>query len=33
MTRVAVKKAQLKVGLPADSYPSVDLIERLRLAR
>jgi peptidoglycan hydrolase-like protein with peptidoglycan-binding domain len=30
MTRVAVKKAQLKVGLPADSYPTVDLIDRLR---
>jgi hypothetical protein len=29
-TRVAVKKAQLKVGLPADSYPSTELIERLR---
>ena len=32
-TRVAVKKAQLKVGLPADSYPSAELIERLRGAR
>ena len=32
-TRVAVKKAQLKVGLPADSYPSVELIERLRGGR
>ena len=29
-TRVAVKKAQLKVGLPADSYPSTELIEGLR---
>ena len=29
-TRPAVKKAQLKVGLPADSYPSPELIERLR---
>jgi len=29
-TRVAVKKAQLKVGLPADSYPTTELIERLR---
>ena len=28
-TRNAVKQAQLKVGLPADSYPTVDLIERL----
>ena len=33
MTRVAVKQAQLQVGLPADSYPSTDLIERLRSAR
>jgi len=32
-TRVAVKKAQLKVGLPADSYPSLDLIDRLRGTR
>jgi lytic murein transglycosylase len=32
-TRAAVKKAQLKVGLPADSYPTVELIERLRAAR
>jgi len=29
-TRAAVKKAQLKVGLPADSYPDIALIERLR---
>jgi lytic murein transglycosylase len=29
-TRVAIKKAQLKVGLPADSYPTTELIERLR---
>ena len=28
-TRTAVKKAQLKFGLPADSYPTVELIERL----
>ena len=28
-TRAAVKKAQIKVGLPADSYPTADLIERL----
>jgi len=28
-TRAAVKKAQLKLGLPADSYPTVELIERL----
>ena len=24
-TRAAVKQAQLKVGLPADSYPTVEL--------
>jgi len=29
-TRTAVKKAQMKVGLPADSYPTAELIERLR---
>jgi lytic murein transglycosylase len=29
-TRVAVKQAQLKVGLPADSYPTPELTERLR---
>ena len=28
-TRAAVKKAQLKVGLPADSYPTIELLERL----
>jgi len=28
-TRAAVRKAQLKVGLPADSYPTAELIERL----
>jgi lytic murein transglycosylase len=32
-TRPGVKKAQLKVGLPADSYPSPELIERLRGTR
>ncbi|MEA2985354.1 MAG: hypothetical protein QOD94_1608 [Alphaproteobacteria bacterium] len=32
-TRPAVKKGQLKVGLPADSYPSPELIERLRATR
>ena len=32
-TRPAIKKAQLKVGLPADSYPSPELIERLRASR
>ena len=29
-TRAAVKQAQLKVGLPADAYPTPELIERLR---
>lgn len=29
-TRAAVKAAQLKLGLPADSYPSPELLERLR---
>ena len=29
-TRAAVKQVQLKLGLPADSYPTPDLIERLR---
>jgi lytic murein transglycosylase len=29
-TRTAVKKAQLKFSLPADSYPTAELIERLR---
>jgi len=28
-TRAAVRKAQLKYGLPADSYPTAELIERL----
>jgi lytic murein transglycosylase len=31
MTRKAVKQAQLKVGLPADSYPTVALIDQLRV--
>jgi len=31
-TRAAVKQAQLKFGLPADSYPSAELIARLRAA-
>lgn len=30
MTRAAVKKAQLKAGLPADAYPTAELMERLR---
>jgi len=29
-TRTAVKQAQLKFGLPADAYPSAELIARLR---
>lgn len=29
-TRSGVRKAQIKLGMPADSYPSADLIERLR---
>src|SRR5262249_32148566 len=29
-TRAAVRKAQIKLGLPADSYPTVELLERLR---
>ena len=32
-TRAAVKKAQLKVGLPADSYPTAELIAKLRTSR
>jgi lytic murein transglycosylase len=32
-TRAAVKKAQMKLGLPADSYPTVELITRLHTAR
>jgi lytic murein transglycosylase len=32
-TRVAVQKAQVKVGLPADAYPTTELIERLRGGR
>jgi lytic murein transglycosylase len=32
-TRAAIKQAQLKYGLPADSYPSVELIERMRGGR
>ena len=29
-TRAAIKKAQMKLGLPADSYPSPELIARLQ---
>jgi lytic murein transglycosylase len=32
-TRKGVKQAQLKFGLPADSYPTAELIARLRAAR
>jgi peptidoglycan hydrolase-like protein with peptidoglycan-binding domain len=32
-TRGAVKAAQIKLGLPADSYPTPDLIERVRAMR
>jgi lytic murein transglycosylase len=32
-TRAAVKQAQLKLGLPADSYPTPELTERLRGGR
>jgi lytic murein transglycosylase len=28
-TRTAIKKAQMKAGLPADSYPTVELLQRL----
>ena len=32
-TRAGVKAAQMKHGLPADSYPTAELIERLRATR
>ncbi len=32
-TRAAVRQAQIKLGLPADSYPTVELLERLRGGR
>jgi peptidoglycan hydrolase-like protein with peptidoglycan-binding domain len=32
-TRAAVKQAQLKLGLPADSYPTPELISRMRAMR
>ena len=32
-TRAAIKKMQLKYGLPADSYPSPELLARLRAGR
>ncbi len=30
MTRAAVRQAQIKYGLPADSYPSLELMEKMR---
>lgn len=30
VTRAAVKQAQIKYGLPADSYPSLELLDRMR---
>jgi lytic murein transglycosylase len=32
-TRASVKAAQMKLGLPADSYPTAELIDRLRAQR
>jgi peptidoglycan hydrolase-like protein with peptidoglycan-binding domain len=32
-TRAAVKQAQIKLGLPADSYPTLELTARLRSGR
>jgi peptidoglycan hydrolase-like protein with peptidoglycan-binding domain len=32
-TRAAVKQAQSMVGLPADAYPTAELIERLQAGR
>ena len=32
-TRARVKAAQMKLGLPADSYPTAELIDRLRRTR
>ena len=29
-TRIAIKKAQLRLGLPADSYPSIELLQLLK---
>ena len=33
LTRGSVKAMQMKLGLPADSYPTAELIERMRAAR
>ena len=32
-TRAGVKQAQMKLGMPADSYPTLELIERLKAGR
>ena len=32
-TRTAIRQAQIKYGLPADAYPSIELLERLRAGR
>lgn len=32
-TRTAIRQAQLKLGMPADAYPSYELLERLRQGR
>jgi lytic murein transglycosylase len=32
-SRAAVREMQIKLGLPADSYPTVELLERLRAGR
>ena len=32
-TRTAIRQAQLKFGMPADAYPSYELLERLRQGR
>ena len=32
-TRLAIKQAQLKLGMPADSYPTVDFLNALRASR
>ena len=32
-TRAGVKAAQLKLGLPADSYPTPELLERMLATR
>jgi lytic murein transglycosylase len=33
VTHAAIKQAQIKAGLPADSYPTQELIERLRTSK